>query len=209
MARRKKDVSLLVSATGWIASFIGELIALLRDHGISDEQIHALVTDDLSAKALLDKIADAIAETIKSAKNLYTVAMDYATSIEDLIKQGKYDWSNSDITTKNFSTERTNTTDLKIELVHFDRSINSEDAIAELDKMGLRPAEAGELLTFGAKYPNIQKDFPIVTLGSVWRDLFGSRRVVCLGRGGHERSANLGWFGGDWNDSYRFAATRK
>jgi hypothetical protein len=208
MAKRK-DVSLLVSAAGWIASFVGDLISLLRDRGVSDEQIHALVTDDLSAKKMLNKIADAIAEIIKSAKSLYVVAMNYATSIEVLVKRGKYNWSNSNITTKNFPTKYTGKSDLEIDLVHFNRIISSEDVITELDKMGLRPVEAGELLKFGIKYPDVQKDFPIVALGLVWRDLGGNREVLCLLRNGVERNASLNYFAGAWDDYYRFAATRK
>jgi len=93
--------------------------------------------------------------------------------------------------------------------VHFDRSISSDDAIAELDKMGLRPAEAGELLAFRAKYPDVQREFPIVALGSVWRGLYGNRHVLVLRCRGGKRRANLYWFGDDWNDGCRFATVCK
>jgi len=209
MAKRK-DISILISAAGWIASFIGDLIALLRDRGISDEEIHALVTDDSSAKKLLGKIADAIVETIKSKKIIYAIAMEYATSVEDLLKAGNYDWRNGYITTKHFPTKRTGTIDsLEIEIVHFNRSISSDDAIAELDRSGFRPAEAGESLAYGAKYPDVQREFPIIALGSTWRDLNGNRNVLVLNCSEGKRMTNLSWFDNDWNDNCRFAAVRK
>ena len=201
----RKNVSLLVSAAGWIGSFVGELIPALRERGIQDDQIHALVTGN---GLLLGKIADAIVEAVKQVKNLYTVCVDYTMRIDDLVVEGNYDWSNGDITSDHFPSSRTSKADVEIELIHLNRIISSDEAVKELDRVGLRPAKAHELLAFGAKYPEIQREFPIVALGSVWRDSDDDRRVVFLGRDGAERDANLNWFENDWNDNCRFAAVR-
>ena len=205
----KKNISLLVSAAGWISGLVEKLVSALRERGITDEEIHALVTE--TGKELIGKIADVIAEFVKQTKKVvYTILVDYAVSVEELLKLGKYDWSNSDITSEHFPTKRTGgKVETKVELVHFGRNISSDEALKELDKMGYRPAEAHELLAFGAKYPDVQREFPIVALGSVWRSSLGCRSVVCLYENTAERDAALCWLEGDWGDGWRFAAVRK
>lgn len=204
MSKRK---SLLVSAAGWISSLVDKIIGALHERGISDEDIHALVMEN--GKELLDKIADAIAAAVKQVRRIYAVLVDFGMSIEELVKLGKYDWTNSDITSEHFPTKRVGKVETKIEFVHFGRNISSDDALKELEKMGYRAAEAHELLASGAKYPDVQREFPIAALGSVWRLLRGNRFVVCLDGDGAERDADLNWFESDWDGGWRFAAVRK
>jgi hypothetical protein len=206
----KKNVSLLVSAAGWIGGLVDKLVIALRERGVTDEEIHALVNENGSA--LIGKIADAIAEFVKQTKkNGYVISVNYDISIEELIKRGKYDWSDKIITNKNFLTKRSGKSDIAIELVHFNRKMfSSEIVLSELDKIGLRPAEACELLTFGEKYPDLQLNFPIVALG------FGSEEnayplfVISLaGRGDVDRIAFVRLFLTYWGPQWRFAAVRK
>ena len=137
------------------------------------------------------------------------ISANYGMSVEDAVALGRYDWANSDIASKNFSTKRTGKANLTIELPHFNRTISTEGALRELDRMGMRSAELHELLAFGEKYPDVQREFPIVALGSVWRSRDGGRHVPCLSGGGSGRSLRLRWIVSGWNDVYRFAAVRK
>lgn len=84
----------------------------------------------------------------------------------------------------------------------------SEDAIAKLDKMGLRPGTVEELLAFGATFPDMQRKFPIVALGSS-AELDGRRAVAYLFGGDSGRRLNLDCWGGAWVGRYRFLAFRK
>lgn len=145
----------------------------------------------------------------KPAVPHYTVAVDYGMALADMIAVGKYDWTNSDITTKHFSVRGEGKAEVEIQLVHFDRVMESDDVIRELDKQGLRPAKIEELLAFGANYPEVQREFPVVALGSVWRDSDGYRYVAYLHWLVRERSLYLFWFGRRWFEVYRFAAVRK
>lgn len=61
----------------------------------------------------------------------------------------------------------------------------------------------------GEIQPNLQREFPIVALGSVWRDGGGGRHVPVLGCGGAGRRLSLGWFEFGWDDGYRFLGVRK
>lgn len=141
--------------------------------------------------------------------DIYSVTVDYTIPLADMVAAGKYDWVNSEITAEHFPTKGEGRVEVKISLACFNRVMESNEVITELDKLGLRPATLPELLAFGAKYPDVQRGFPVVALGSVWRDADGSRGVPCLSGDGSERLLSLDWFGDRWGGRYRFAAVSK
>ncbi len=99
--------------------------------------------------------------------------------------------------------------EVSAKLFHFNRDISSGDAISEMDKTGYRPATLMELLVLGFLFPEMQRQFPIVALGSLWR-IAGSFRVVpSLGVGGSRRELDLHWFDNDWDAHSRFLGVRK
>jgi hypothetical protein len=93
------------------------------------------------------------------------------------------------------------------ELVHFDRDMSTENVLIELKSRGLRPATLDELLAYARKYPDKQKEFPIVALGVsyIWD---GCHDLPCLDWDGDGRGMSLDWGGSDWNSCYRFLAVR-
>lgn len=139
----------------------------------------------------------------------YPVNVDYSASVEQLIKNGKYDWFNDDITGRNFPSSEKGTAQVVVYLVNFDHDISSEDAVKELDRQGLRPATLKELLALGSTYPDLQRKDLIVALGSTWRGSDGRVSVPCLGGVGSRRGLRLTWWGGVWGSGWRFAAVRK
>ncbi len=143
----------------------------------------------------------------------YPVTVNYDLSLAGMIKAGRYDWVNSDITENHFPENHfpvkgEGSKDIALELIHFNMAILSKDALSELDERGLRPATIEELLAFGTKYPELQRQFPVLALGSIWRQL-GDRHVPCLWSGSLERFLSLDWFEGRWDDYFRFLAVRK
>ena len=140
--------------------------------------------------------------------NLYSVIVYYDQSLAEMISAGKYDWKNSEITEKSFPSKIRGQETLNLEMVHFNRNISSDSAVEEMYKMGLRPATLRELLSFGAKYPEIQREFPVVALGDSCR-LGGDRHIACLGGDGSDRNLFLHWWHGAWDGNYRFLAVRK
>ena len=128
------------------------------------------------------------------------------------IADGKYDWKNSDITTKNFPVSPEmigKKSDISAKLFYFNRDISSDDAISEMDKAGYRPATLMELLVLGFLFPELQRQFPIVALGSVWRNANVNRYVPCLSAGNSRRGLNLGWLDSNWDACCRFLGVRK
>ena len=154
------------------------------------------------------KVATSQAITTDDVK----LTVDYTKTVEQAIADGNYDWKNSDVTAKNFpiSPEMIGKkVDISGRLFHFDRNINSKEAIKEMDSDGCRPAILMELLALGATHPELQRQFPVVALGSVWRDSDGNRRVPVLDVGDSGRQLDLGYFDSGWSASYRFLGVRK
>jgi len=205
----KKDANAIVSGAGWILSFGNLFTKALRERGCTNDDIHALVTDTEPAKLAIGKIADAVAGIIQTVKNIFRVIIDYGKSLSEMVASGKYNWVNPDINAKNFSVEGTGKVEANIELIHFNRTMESDEVLRELDRMGYRPANLPELLAFGASYPEKQREFPIVALGSIWRRLGGRRNVAFLYSCAGGRKLDLGWCENGWGDRCRFAAVRK
>ncbi|MFH1162328.1 MAG: hypothetical protein V1696_03610 [Candidatus Jorgensenbacteria bacterium] len=130
-------------------------------------------------------------------------------TFEDRIARGKYDWVNSDITEEHFPTNVTADYEAEQKLFHFNHLIGSEAAIAEMDKEGFHPATLAELLVLGETQPELQKQFPIIALGSLSRHSGSHRFVPALRWFGSGRGLNLHWFERDWGDGDRFLAVRK
>jgi hypothetical protein len=130
-------------------------------------------------------------------------------TLTDRIARGRYDWVNSDITKKHFPTSVPADYDVEYKLFHFNHTISSDDAIKETEKEGFRPGILVELLALGETNPELQKQFPIVALGSAWRRPLGGRCVPCLCWDGSELKLRLEWFEGVWDDYVRFLAVRK
>ena len=140
------------------------------------------------------------------------LAIDYTKTVEQVIADGDYDWKNDDITAQHFpvSSEMIGKkAEVSAKLFHFNRDISSDDVISEMDKAGYRPATLMELLVLGFLFPELQRQFPIVALGSVWRYANGGRHVPCLGVGGSGRRLSLFWFGRGWSAHCRFLGVRK
>lgn len=130
-------------------------------------------------------------------------------SLADLIIAGHYDWVNDNITAEHFSLDESQFGGFKLVLVHLDQVASTDEVLAYLQENNLEPAKIGHLLGFGAKYPDIQREFPIIALGSSWVGPVGLRSVPYLDSDGAERSLRLAWGAYHWRDRCRFLALRK
>jgi hypothetical protein len=117
---------------------------------------------------------------------------------------GNYEWTNHPSCTGIDQTPGE-----RIMLVkHFDRETESEANIAEMDKLGYRPATHLEAYAFAKANPELQRQFWIVALGSSAMD-DGRRCVAVLGSVSDRRILDRGWFGYGWRSSFRFLFVRK
>ena len=137
------------------------------------------------------------------------VTISYQVGLVEMIKLGKYDWTNEDINPKNFPLEGTGEVNVELVLVHIGENVSSDEARARIidQELGISPIE--HLLMFGAKNPELQRKFPIVALGSVMVFADGYRCVPFLGGSAGGRGLGLSGEGGGWDDGCRFLAFRK
>ncbi len=191
-----------------------KIIDTLEEKGVTGELVQTdLLNGRLAdlAEAMVAGILPPDRETFRKLLGLVAVAyqliVDYTKSLATIIAEGKYDWVNENITEANFPNSASGTVSVIAEIVHFNRAISSHSAVAELAKMGLRPATIWELLAFGAKYPDIQRSFWIVALGSSCK-VDGKYYVGKLLSLGSKRRANLDRCGAGWDTHYRFLAVR-
>lgn len=98
--------------------------------------------------------------------------------------------------------------EVAFEYVHMGRDASTDEVLAEMNRKGLRPALYEELLGFAEKYPDEQRKYPIVALGSE-AHMSGDRHVAYLWRDGDGRDLRLRWIGDGWRGNYRFLAVRK
>lgn len=125
--------------------------------------------------------------------------------MEEQIKVEKYDGVDANITPTTFPTDQVGEVEKEALLVHFNRFMGGDEVENELEALGLRLGNLDELLAVGAKYPDKQRSFPIVAIGSAVR-LRGFRYVPFLSfwLGGRRLSLSKRCDG--WNDSCRFLA---
>ena len=75
-------------------------------------------------------------------------------------------------------------------------------------KANCKSATIKELLNFGEKHPEVQRDFPIIALGSIVK-LRGSRRVGCLDKRGSDRRLYLNCYDEELDNRFRFLGVMK
>jgi len=218
----KKDKSDILSGMG--SGF--QIIKALRDAGASDDQLRAIITRGSTIPGQIVALLKGPTE-IKSGVT-YSIPVNLTRTLAEMVSAGKYDYANPNIVEKNFPIQRPSVSEdaveggpyrtpavsndsIKIVLVHLNKVATTTEVLEHMDKLGLRPARIEELLALGEKHPDIQCQFPLVALGSVWVNSDGYRNVACLVWYGSERNLILRWDvpGYRWGEACRFVAVSK
>lgn len=187
-------------AGGWDQSLVkllssGDHLVHVRDYLRGQGTITLVVKTE-------ERVKSVPAETF----NLLTVPAD--VSFAERIARGQYDWINDNLTEKRFPVTADQIGEFEWKLFHFDCNISSEEAIRHMKKEGYDAGAIGHILVFGEQYPEEQRKYPIIALGSVAL-LVLRRGVPALWGGGGGRELRLLWFGFDWSPGYRFLGVRK
>ncbi len=179
---------------------------------IGDELFAALISSDNTdavRKFAVSLVKGSDHYVVGKGGGTYPVVIDYGKSVEEMVVYGNYNWSNPDTTSKNFPLSGTGNVSVSLEFVHLNKSVSTREVSDYLEANGLRAATIEELLVFGMTYPEIQREFPVVALGSSWVDSRSRRRVPYLVGHGSGRKLYLHWSAYDWDDVCRFLAVRK
>ncbi|HOZ53164.1 MAG TPA: hypothetical protein PK142_00620 [bacterium] len=101
------------------------------------------------------------------------IKIDYNANFDDMIVRGGYVEVDRDINEKKFPKDSVAldssccVCDIFVKIFYFPNNCSTIDIIETMEDSGYRPASLLELLFFGEAYPNLQKTFPIVALGSI------------------------------------------
>ncbi|MBU2539652.1 hypothetical protein KJ786_00610 [Patescibacteria group bacterium] len=194
----------LVSWMGVLMSIIQALVKEVYKLGGDDESIRKLATPE--GEDLVKQIAKFIVGVVRP---IYNLTVDRTKTLAEMIKAGKYDCVNSDITQEHFPVVGSGKEEKEFILFDFKRNISSDDAIAEMSQAGCEPGDIADLLALGSDQPELQRQFPIVALKSSWRVPGGCLLVPCLCSLADDRRVPLRSFGSAWYEDDRFLGRRK
>lgn len=210
MARQK---SAFLSSFG-VAFQIFKMVAEeVIEIGGSDDDLRSLQTDKVKRRKVAEAIVgDKPSKSAQLRDGEYRVPVDYAPlpGQKELEREFFGDGSVSVIFDgrpfqKHASCVNMDETsgDRIMFVKHFDRKIESEQAIAEMDVQGYRPATEKEARAFAKAYPELLREVWIVALGSLAADDSNQCVAVLCGASGR-RSFGGDWFDRKWARTYHF-----
>ncbi len=192
-----------------------KFIELLEQKGVTPERFQTVLGSGILSDIFEEEATLGNRFAVRQALGLsplpsepIVLIVDYGQTLEDMIVAGRYDWKDDNIIVKRFPIEGKGTVEFEATLFHFNENISSENAKKQIEEAGYEAGKIEHVLSFGANYPEEQRKFPIVGLGSV-SEVSGARRVPCLFRGDSRRYLGLSWWGNDWSAHCRFLAVRK
>ncbi len=135
--------------------------------------------------------------------------IDYALDLATMISLGRYDWVNEKITSQGFPIIGEGIVTVRAMLFNFDHILVSEDVNHLMEFIGYEAAKIEHLLAYGAKYPDEQRNGPIIGLGSVVEEFEDYRSSPRLDYEGLRRHLHLCGCQGLWGSSYRFLGVHR
>ncbi len=147
-----------------------------------------------------------LAATKVTTSNTITVLPDL--TIADRLTSGNYDWKNPNITKERFPDDLATVGEWEFDLYHPNCALSADAARLGAEVDGWVVAKWEHLLAYGVAFPETQRKFPIIALGSVCR-VGLIHCVLGLFFGGRGRLVNLCNRGGGFDPYYRFLRVRK
>lgn len=139
----------------------------------------------------------------------FPLVVNWARPIEDLVSEGHYDDVTRNMLRAGLEVPEIGFDRIEGDLVSFTRRSSTDDILRALDRVDMRPAKFRELLVFGIKHPDIQREFAIVALGSISR-FRGKDCLAYLHGDRYGRTLVLGVAGDGWRvKRYQFLAFPK
>lgn len=184
--------STVVRGASLAASILNKIDTAIKEKGGSEDALDIL--DKKEGATLIDVIADGLVKAELKTRNRFPVEVDYTKSLADMVKAGGYDYVSESITAENFPIEGDGVVESELFMVYDYGWQASRWVIEKMEKMGLVPAKIEHLLALGAKYPDLQREYPIICLGSSWvSSAYNLRFRFCprLGRWHDQRKLDL------------------
>ncbi len=164
------------------------LLNQVAESGIDTYSFQRLLESD----CFMDLLLDFKRTEIKTFSSL--VMISRSMPLLDLIACGEYDAVHPKFTIENFPHDQTESETRELHVVAFGVEMRLEEVFTQLEKRELRPATLVELLSIGAEQPNLQRNHPILALGSYCRGLSSSPDYPVLEEIEGQRTLNLRWY---------------
>lgn len=155
-----------------------QLIALMEVRGLSISQTIEIVNGNIYKLDVRGEIP---------------LTVDYTRTVEQAVDNGGYELKSGKITDNNFPVPSAllgKRIDVIAKFFYFGKMTKTREVVAKMDKDDYHPAAPMELLTLGLLYPNLQKQFPIIALDSVWNHN-DKTFVLGLGSDGYNREVDI------------------
>lgn len=166
-------------------------------------------------KETLNK-ARQIKTTLRSVESIDTITVEVGhLNLKEWILAGEYRLADDDINVKRFDIQFSSGGARKVDVViiHIDKTFYGVEYAEEIiEKLFLFPAPLEYLLAIGAEYPEMQKEFPIIAMGSKDRNRIAKTYVTILDYREGEISGEMGrilgldWKDKQWEKDIRFLA---
>jgi len=101
----------------------------------------------------------------------YTFLVDYNLSVEEMVEMCNFDWASCPSTSDYFPIPENKIGKKEIiscKLINFKEVVDIKESAKKIEKTGLRPATFHEGLAFARNHPELQKELPILVIGSPW-----------------------------------------
>ena len=221
MRQNKKDQGIgdVVSNFGFAFEVLKVIAHAVMAKGGNMQHLRRIVKEPALQRQIADLIVPAGSEVERSlAENEYLVPVGYGMPRDKAALESEFSKDGiSELFTGNYEWQPHSSCadidqtpgDRVMLLKHFGRNTTSEANIAEMDKLGYRPATHLEAYAFAKANPELQRQFWIVALGS--STLCDDRRnVAVLGSGFSGRRILVDCrFGNEWYSDGRFLFVRK
>lgn len=214
----KNDIGEVAGNADVVRQFFLKIGQAVTDAGGDMSHMRFVLDTSAEGKSKANRLAAQIAAIlvgiITTVSAIFDVLVDYTTPAFETLQAwfvGYIDPAYRDIVFEPIpACKDVSRVNGKIEavLVHLGRNVSNESVLAELDRLGYRPALYEELVAFSRTNPAMGLEYPVVALGSVAL-LHGDRCVAYLFQCGGKRALGLPWFGSGWGGSCRFLAVRK
>jgi len=152
------------------------------------------LSDILETKNPSWEAAEIIVSLEPKVYKTYKVVIDYEKSFTEMKELGKYDYSECWVNDRNYPIMGIGQHRLEMVLVHLNRFASIREVEYYLMRQKLTPAKLEHLLAFGAAYPELQRQFPIVAIGSVWMHDIQSYFCPSLNYNDRGRVIDHHWF---------------
>ena len=153
------------------------------------------------------KSISCVARNRKATSKIFPITCRGIKASEFMTRE-KYKWVNEVITDKRLPIKKHSPQSRLIQLVKFDRDVNSEEVLAEFNHRGLERPTYEDVFVFGDKYPREEMKRSVVFIHRPIK-VIGIPFVLVLGKHGSGQDLDIGWLGHTWSQYWTFAAISK